>query len=248
MHDERVSERSSVEEGQIVMPFYLVCDVSYSMSDDMQALNSGLDQLRRAIATQPVVDDVARISIITFSDSARVVMPLSQTSETSTPALAPEGGTDYGSAFRELARVIEDDRQNLKRQGYKIFRPCAFFLSDGEPLDGDWEQTFRRTLTYDKKTGTGMKAHPIFVPFGFRDAPEQALRKLAYPPERGKWYHARNTGVEKALEGILDVIMKTVVSSGLSVAPHSKPTLVLEKPSRESGITRGDSDYDEDYI
>ena len=30
-----------------------------------------------------------------------------------------------------------------------------------------------------------MKQYPVFIPFGFRDAPEDVLRKLAYPRRRG---------------------------------------------------------------
>lgn len=247
MNDERISERRGVEVGQLVMPFYLICDVSGSMYDDMAALNEGVERLRRAIVRQPVVDDVAQICIMSFSDTAKVVMPLSQMSETSVPTLAVEGGTNYSSAFQELARVIEDDREDLKRQGYKIYRPCAFFLTDGQPLDNHWQRTFTSTLTYDKTTGTGMRSHPIFVPFGFRDAPEDVLRKLAYPRDRGKWYHARNTGIEQALAGILDIIMNTVISSGLS-AGAGQPTLIQQSPAAGSGIVQGDSEYDDDYI
>ncbi|GII62309.1 hypothetical protein Skr01_23940 [Sphaerisporangium krabiense] len=247
MSVERVAERGGVEPGQLVMPFYLVCDVSYSMSSDMRALNDGVERLRRAIITQPVVDDVAQISIITFSDSAKVRMPLARMSETTVPTLSPEGGTNYGGAFRELARAIEQDRRDLKAQGYNIFRPCAFFLSDGEPLDRDWQQSFAGALTYDKATGAGMKAHPIFVPFGFRDAPEDVLRRLAYPPQRGKWYHSRDTGVEQALNGILEIIMKSIMSSGMS-AGTGRPTMMLQAPPAGSGIAHGESEYNEDYI
>ena len=77
-------------EGQIVMPFYLICDVSYSMIDDMPALNDSLQRLRRAIVAQPIVDDVAHISIMTFSDIAKVVMPLGQMSEQAVPQLSVE--------------------------------------------------------------------------------------------------------------------------------------------------------------
>jgi uncharacterized protein YegL len=247
MNDEQVAEYREVEPGTLVMPFYLICDVSYSMSSSMKDLNDGLQQLHQAIAGQPIVDDVAQVCIISFSDVARVLMPLSQMTKATVPTLAPEGGTQYGAAFRELAQTIEFDRANLKSQGYKIYRPCAFFLTDGAPLDGDWHRVFKDNLTYDRQTGQGMKAHPIFVPFGFRDAPEKVLRQLAYPPERGKWYLASKTTVEQALEGILEIIMKTVVTSART-ANSAQPTVMQQAPAPGSGITQGDSDYDPDYV
>ena len=86
----------------MVMPFYLICDVSYSMSGDMVALNDGVQKLRQSIVAEPLVDDAGHISVMTFSDTAKVVVPLSQMSETSMPTLSVEGGTNYGAAF--LAR------------------------------------------------------------------------------------------------------------------------------------------------
>jgi uncharacterized protein YegL len=235
---------SAAAEGQMVMPFYLICDVSYSMINDMPALNDGVQRLRRSIVAEPMVDDVAHIAVMTFSDTAKVIMPLSQMSETPVPPLSVEGGTFYGEAFRELARVIPADAAALKAQGYRVFRPCAFFLTDGEPLDGDYWETFKSALTYNGVTGAGMKQYPVFIPFGFRDAPEDVLKKLAYPPERGRWYHIKSHDIGQVIKLILDVIMKTVVSSGQSTST-GKPALIHPPASSAPGVTQGDA---EDWI
>jgi uncharacterized protein YegL len=241
MREEQAEEQAGVERGQLVMPFYLICDVSYSMTGDMPRLNEGIRQLRQAIVNEPAVDDVAHLAILTFSDTAQVVLPLTQLSEHDMPTLSVQGGTNYGSAFRLLAQVISRDMQSLKARGYKVYRPCAFFLSDGEPLDGDWEQTFRSTLTFDPSTGAGMKSHPVFVPFGFRDAPEHVLRRLAYPLEKGRWYHSKSHDVDEALRGILDTIMNTVITSGRT-ASGGQPALLQQAPAAGSGIAYGDPD------
>ena len=39
-----MSERAT--EGQVVMPFYIICDVSGSMAGDIDALNEGVVELR----------------------------------------------------------------------------------------------------------------------------------------------------------------------------------------------------------
>jgi uncharacterized protein YegL len=186
MTEETVRERSHAEEGQIVMPFYLVCDVSGSMSRDMQALNEGIRKLRRAIVAQPQVDDVAQLSIITFSTNAQVVLPLGRMSEEQMPTLSAQATTNYGAAFTLLAQTIQQDIARLKAQKLKVYRPCAYFLTDGLPTDRTWLQTFTSTLTYDQARGSGMKGHPLFIPFGFRDASEDVLNKLAYPPDKGQ--------------------------------------------------------------
>ena len=247
MSEERVRERTDAEEGQLVMPFYLICDVSGSMSRDMPDLNDGVRRLRRAIIAEPVVDDVAQVCIMTFSDVAKVVMPMTQMSEHEVPTLSVEGGTDYGAAFRALAQTIAKDTATLKAQGYKVYRPCAFFLTDGLPNDRDWHRTFTSTLTYDRATSSGMKGHPIFVPFGFRSASVEVLKQLAYPPERGKWYHMKTSNVEEALKGILDVIINTVITSGQSVNT-GQPAVTPQSPAPGSGIDHGASEYDPDYV
>ena len=184
------------------------------------------------------------VTVDAFSDSAKVVMPLSQQSEAPVPTLSVEGGTNYGAAFRELARVIPADAAALKAQGYRVFRPCAFFLTDGEPLDHDYWETFKANLAYNGVTGVGMKMYPVFIPFGFRQAPEDVLRKLAYPPEKGRWYHIKSHDIGQVITLILDVIMKTVISSGQS-STGGKPALVQATVPDAPGVTQGDA---EDFI
>lgn len=247
MSEHVVRERTRPEEGQLVMPFYLICDVSFSMSGSMRELNEGVRRLSRAIVAEPVVDDVVQVCIMTFSDTAKVILPMGQMSDVGFPELAAEGGTNYGDAFRVLARTIERDNKSFKSQGYRIYRPCAFFLTDGEPLDHDWHQTFTSTLTYDRRTGLGMKSHPIFVPFGFGNASATVLAQLAYPPERGKWYHSKDATIEGALTGIMDIIMMTVLTAGHTAAA-GHPAVIQQAPPLGSGIAQGDSKYDPDWV
>ncbi len=248
LESEQVQEHSGVVEGQLVMPFYIVCDVSYSMSNDMPQLNSLLEGLRNAILAEPAVDDVARISIIAFSDTAEVEAPLEQVSDGALPHLTARSGTNYGAAFRRLAQAIESDRASLKAKGYKVYRPCAFFLTDGEPLDGDWAQTFQATLTYNKTTEQGMKSHPIFVPFGFRDADDAVLSRLAFPPERSKWFLAKATSASEALDGILHIIQNSVISSSRRASGGERGAIEVAEPAAGSGIVSGKSAYDPDFL
>jgi len=96
-------------EGQMVMPFYIICDVSGSMTRDMPLLNEGIQKLRRSIVQNPVVDDVAHISVISFSNDARTAMPLSQMSEQPMPTLATDGGmTNYDFP---AVRILPDRRR-----------------------------------------------------------------------------------------------------------------------------------------
>lgn len=244
---EHVDERRSSEKGQLTMPFYIVCDVSWSMTPDIEALNAALEDLAAEIRTEPAVDDVGRISVLTFSDTAGVAVPLGQVSELRMPRLAAQNGTNYSAAFELLADTIAADVVRLKQEGFRPYRACAFFLTDGEPLDSGWAETFKRKLTYDRTTGVGNRMHPIFVPFGFRDAPEHIMRQLAYPPEKGKWYAARTSNVDDALKGVLDVIMRTVITSSRNGGAGQRGALQLAAPATGAALASGDSEYDEDF-
>ncbi|QNE20760.1 hypothetical protein F1D05_26170 [Kribbella qitaiheensis] len=141
-----------------------------------------------------------------------------------------------------MRQAIEADRDKLKADGLKVFRPCVFFLTDGEPNDGDWNQVFKDTLTYDAATGTGMRSYPIFVPFGFRQAQEEVMKKLAYPRDRGKWFLATRTDPESAVRGILDLVRRTVMVSSQQVGT-GKAANGIADPEPGSGIVSGESEY-----
>jgi uncharacterized protein YegL len=221
------------------MMFYLICDVSQSMQSDMYDLNDGLGRLRAAILADPVVDDMVQVCVMSFSDGARVLMPTGHMRTAARTRLSAEGGTNYGAAFRELAAVIDRDTANLTRLGLATCQRCAFFITDGAPEDADWHQTFTATLACRRSLSTNL----IFVPFGFRDAPEQVLRQLAYPPSQGKWYYARAALPEQALTGIVNVIIKTVACSGRDAA-EGKALIVPQPAAAVSGMVRGDSEFD----
>ncbi len=151
------AERIAVNQGQIVMPFYLLCDVSYSMVHDMAALNDGVRRLWGSILAQPVVYDVAQICVMSFSNTTSVVMPYGPDEREAVPELAciDEGGTYYGEAFRALAQAIGSGHfAVLRATGNRVYRPCAFFLTDGEPNDRDWSSDIHGTLTYDLQSAT----------------------------------------------------------------------------------------------
>jgi uncharacterized protein YegL len=227
---------STSAKGRVVMPFYLVVDVSGSMRKHVAELNQAVDDLVAQICRDPVVDDYVMMSIISFSTEAKVVMPLGSPSEQAPAQLSAGGGTHYGNAFQEYHRTATADRQRLKVQGMKVFRSCVFFLSDGAPGDRDCKVTFRSLFSYDPASRTGNAAFPYFVPIGFGPkAPEKVLAGLAYPdfgPAKGKWFINRAAGPAEILRQMGPVIGNTMVGSGLS-AGNGEPR--LEMPTFESG-------------
>ena len=235
---------TAVVEGQIIMPFYVICDVSGSMYADMDELNSSLQTLRNDIMANPVVDDLTMLSVITFHSTAQTVVPLAAPSEVHLPKLVVGGATNYGSAFREFSRAFEADRARLKAEGKKVYRPCVFFLSDGAPTDSDYMNTFRSVIAYDPVTKTGNRAFPYIVSFGFRDATEAVMSKIAYPDfgdSKGRWFLSRTNKIGELLKSMTSTIGNTIVSSGMSGANGKQQLIPPPNPPAASNMQFGDA-------
>lgn len=226
-------------EGQVVMPFYIVCDVSGSMCGDIAALNAGVADLRQEIMKDPVADDLAMLSIIAFDDTARTVVPLNFPTAMEMQPLVCGGLTNYTAAFREFHRAFEEDRKRLRGEGKRVFRPCIFFLTDGEPTSTDHLQVFQQLLGYDPASKQGNRAYPYVTPFGFRSATEESIKALAYPTfgeKKGRYFLAKHgVAVSELLKAMTGMIATSVLSSSSSgmlgthqyvpPAPHATPEL-----------------------
>lgn len=156
-----------------ILPFYLVCDESGSMGGaPIEAINKALPELHQEISTNPTVADKTRFALIGFSDDAQVLQPLADLSELNIlPALAAGGVTSYGQAFRVLKACIETDVGDLKAEGHEVYRPVAFFLSDGVPTDGQWEEALREL--------TESRYCPKIIAFGIGEADTATISQVA---------------------------------------------------------------------
>jgi uncharacterized protein YegL len=150
----------------LVLPFYVLCDESYSMSDHMNALNAGLHELHRSVRTDPSVKDVVQICLIGFAENARVLVPLSPPGEfTEITRLSVRAATNFGHAFAVLRDTIELDIDRLRAQTRHVSQPTVFFLSDGQPTDPAlWRDA------YDRLVDPSWTDHPRIVAFGIGDA------------------------------------------------------------------------------
>lgn len=224
--------------GQLVMPFYIICDASASMSADLPDLQASLEELVTSISSDPVVEDTTMISIIAFGTEAKTLVPLSPAGDIgAAPTLSIMGGTSYSSAFKEFSRRFPEDFKRLRSEGSKVYRPCIFFLTDGMPTDpGEWESTFQDLIAWDPKAGTGNKHYPYIVSYGFRDATEQIMKKIAYPNfgrKPGAWFMARTNNVRALLESMIGTIGKTIVSSSYSIGRGEPELMIQAQPSSE---------------
>lgn len=233
---------AEVEDPRIVMPFYIILDLSGSMAGDFPAMEKALSEIIHGVMADFVASDFAMLSIIGFGSGAQTLTPLGLASNMKAPNLRGMGGTNYSAAFAEFRQSFDADRRRLYKAGDQVFRPCIFFLTDGEPTDANWHADFLRDLGYDPRTGSGNAAYPFVVAFGFRDAKEEILRKLAYPnfgEKQGVWYHTKSADISTIMKAIVPMIAQSVVSSGQSV-PTGQPAVVMPTPAAIApGATSG---------
>lgn len=122
--------------GYDVLPCYVVCDVSLSMTDHIDELNAGLREFRGAVHADASVAERIRCCLVGFAETPRVLQPLySLATVPVVPKLGASTGTNFGPAFIFLREAIERDVRSLKAERVRVRRPIVFFLSDGLPTD-----------------------------------------------------------------------------------------------------------------
>jgi uncharacterized protein YegL len=213
--------------GENILPFYIVCDESGSMGPNggIDAINAALPELHSTIASDPLVSDKCRIGLITFSDSAEELMSLTNLADVvAMPGMQPRGLTNYGSVFDLLKSVISRDIANLKGQGYKVYRPAVFFITDGEPTDvATWESSYRSLV--DKNTN---RHAPNIIAFGVDGADASTIGKVG---TLGGFVSTNGVSPADSLREIIGSLTNTIFDS----ASSSTPQLVV--PAAPAGTT-----------
>lgn len=157
-----------------VLPFYVVCDESYSMSDHLDTLRARLRELHHCVRNSPVVSPLVRFCLIGFADVPRLIVPLSRPHDLGDiGTLSTRAASNFGAAFTLLRDTIERDLSELRRQSYRIYRPTVFFLSDGQPTD---PATWR--LPHDRLLDPTWPDRPTIVAFGIGDADAETIRTV----------------------------------------------------------------------
>ncbi|HEY1570952.1 MAG TPA: hypothetical protein VGG05_06405 [Pseudonocardiaceae bacterium] len=192
-----------------VLPFYVVCDESYSMTDHMDTLRARLRELHHCIRANPVVSTVVRVCLIGFADTARLVVPLSAPHDMDDiGTFSTRAASNFGAVFTLLRETIERDVAELRAQSYDIHRPIVFFLSDGQPTDpAMWQHPYARLVE------PAWPDRPKIVAFGIGDADPVTIRAVG----EFKAFVADQNGGTSPGEA-LDQFAQTLADSMLSAA------------------------------
>lgn len=228
-----------------LLPFYLVIDVSLSMSFEgkLEQANNIMPKIVDALMDSPILADKVRFGLIDFSDDAQVRLPLCDVLDESVtlPVLAVRGATSYAAAFRLLRTEIESNVKQLKADGFLVHRPAVFFVSDGETTDRDDEwRSALRDLT------EGFSAYPNLIPCGVDEADPKTLAALVHPatgPKAMQMYlmkEGHNPG--DAIASIAEILISSVISSGQSMAQGNSGLLLPDRSDLPEGISAHNAD------
>ncbi|GHG31169.1 MULTISPECIES: vWA domain-containing protein [Amycolatopsis] len=126
-----------------IMPLYLVVNTSRSMAARLVEIEHVLTALSDELLESPILGDRVRVCLVTFAESARCVLPLSDLTEvTDFPALSPGRETRFGPAFQLLTRLTGADSAAHLAAGVSFYRPLVLLVTDGVPADRGWREAF----------------------------------------------------------------------------------------------------------
>jgi uncharacterized protein YegL len=240
----------TAEQGKL-LPFYLVVDVSASMSGaPLDAVNQIMPAVVDALAETPILADKVRFGLLDFGTDAEVRMPLCDPLDENVtlPSLNLRGLTSYAMAFRLLRAEIESNVNQLKADGFAVHRPAVFFLSDGEPTESatDWQNAFRELTHYDPQTKQGFPMYPNFVPCGIGQANPKTMQTLIHPssgPKQMQMYMMnRGEDAAKAITQIAEILISSMIKSGESMAQGNSGLILPDKSQVPAGVSAYSAD------
>ena len=209
------------------LPIFIASDRSLSMEGEpIRTLNDMLELFRIGFINHPAVGDIARLALVSFSDTATLDVPLADIVELKAmPILTADGNTAYGVAFDLLASVIPSAVRALGAKGYKVLRPTIFLLTDGCPNDN----AESRRDAYRRLVDPENRWTPNIAVFGLGTADQQVCRNVAHG--RGKAFFPLNgMDVAESLKRIIpEIIVSVIRSVDAAAAGEPVPDLIPKK-------------------
>lgn len=211
----------------VLLPAYVLADESASMGPYRGELEDGLVSLCEGLRAEPMIAAKLRLAVLGFSDDVQVRLAVADMrAETSLPKVSIRGLTNYGAVFNDLIRRIPSDVQWLRGEGYKVHRPVVFFLSDGQPTDGDGWRAPHAALIDKDRTPTA----PNIVTCGIGAAQAHTMVEVATRPQFA-FIAKPGTDIGRAISEFFHALTASLVASGHALNTAS-PHLVVNRPDQ----------------
>lgn len=231
-----------------ILPIYIMVDSSWSMSpsqnDAISTANTLIPTIIDTCRANPLADVSARFSVISFNDSAELIAPLMRGSNLAHHIFTPQYTTSFTDAFRLLREALDSDINALLANGYLVYRPAVFLITDGMPTCDAAE----REVAFSKLTDRKYNWRPNISVFGLgNEITDKAI--LSYATGQGRAMTTVGGGhASQALASYIDALMQSIVSSlaesDMDSAEHGSASQPIE-----GGFTwNEDALANEDYL
>lgn len=122
------------------LPVYLVLDTSGSMSGEpIQAVENGMQMLVSALRQDPQALESAFLSVVTFNNEAKQIVPLTDLASFQMPSLNAGGSTELGAALTLVRDCARNEVVKSTPEKKGDWRPLVFLMTDGSPTDS-WQR------------------------------------------------------------------------------------------------------------
>ncbi|HET9170383.1 MAG TPA: hypothetical protein VFN97_13145 [Actinospica sp.] len=211
----------------VLLPAYVLADESGSMGPYRRELSDGLLSLCESLRAEPMIAAKLRLAVLGFSEDVRVRLAVADMrTETTVPQVTIRGVTNYGAVFNDLLYRIPADVQWLRGQGYKVHRPVVFFLSDGQPTDGNGWRAAHATLVDKTRT----QAAPNVIACGIGDAKPATMIDVA-TDEQFAFVAKPGVNLGAAISEFFAALVSSLVESGQALN-SAHPQLVVNRPDQ----------------
>jgi uncharacterized protein YegL len=181
------------------------------MSPYEKLLTDTLQEIYDTLITSPQMMEFIHLSILEFNTRPQVIAGMINLDALdNVPVVSCKGATNYAPMFDKVRERIDIDVPNLAEARINVLRPVVFLLTDGEPTD---QSTEVWTAALARLTDPAWRRHPHVITYGFGDASETVLTRVAtlaaYVAEEG-------TSNSEALTLALSSMLHSMVTSAQS--------------------------------
>lgn len=119
------------------LPVYMLLDTSGSMlGEPMESVKSGIQAMLGGLRQDPHALESLHLSIITFNNEVKVVLPLTSLETLQMPEIEkPYGGTNLGAALELLYERVGKEVRRSSGEEKGDWKPILFIMTDGSPSD-----------------------------------------------------------------------------------------------------------------
>jgi uncharacterized protein YegL len=103
--------------------------------EPIEAVKNGVQVLISTLMQDPYALETTYISIITFDNQAKQLVPLTELPSFQMPTLVVTGTTAMGEALSLVAQMIDSEVQKTTCDEKGDWKPLIFLMTDGSPTD-----------------------------------------------------------------------------------------------------------------